>query len=1298
MNDSAPAAAPAAPKRRRLRGWRWLPVELLALALLLGGLWWWSGSEGSLALALRWGQHYLPPGALQAEGVHGSVRRGGDVQRLRWSLDGLTVDLHEVHLRWDPLALFAGRVQLGALTASAVRVDDQSPSTGGPPPPLDLPVRIAVTHLSVGKLELVEPGPVTLENVAGSYRFTGQAHLLEITSAHGYGGDYRAHLELANSADPALRAELEGTVLAPALQGAAPLPLTVRAKIDGPLRALRAQVDVRLPPLPAAGPGSPPGASLHALMTPWGATLLPEAGATLDRLDLARWWPAGPATAITGQLDLKPAPAGAAHAAWTLRADLRNANSGPWDAQRLPLEQVRATLLWDGAAITVQTCEAALAGGTVSLQGSWLNQAQTGAGQGTAATKAGAMQAAGGGKPGPGWQLRGAFQGIDPARLLTKLAPLPLDGQATLAGAGETVDFDAALQTPARRAAAPASAPAPGLAGALGALQLREAAAKGRWQPGLLTLATLRVRTADAELTGDGVQVNLAGPRVGGHLHLKTPGAEVEVNGQAAQKNGGGTLKVDIGDLARTLDWARQLPDAPAPLAQAVASGALHLQGHWQGGWDDPAVQAELAAPRLHWQADAEAAPVELHQARFTLAGRLAQASLHAQAQVSQGGRQATLALQAQGGGAPDAAGIFRWQATLEQLTLALTDPALGPGAWRVSMPQPVLLQLTPRSARGPSLSAGAGELLLAAPDELHAHQARIAWAPLHYQDGQLRTQGHIANLPLAWIALLAGPRWNETANGDLILEGSWDADLGQSMRLRAELARADGDLRIAAAGHASIAAGIRTARLALESEGQDLRLHLDWDSEHAGSVQGELRTRLAATPDAQGRAHWSWPEEAPLEGSLRARLPGIEVWSAALAPPGWRLRGALAADLRVGGTRGAPRLDGELSADDLSARSVADGLAFRGGHLRARLSENRLIVDELSLRGSPLEAAPKGAAGQDGGTLRASGQAELVDGQVQAHLAARLERLHVSMRADRSVSVSGDVEASMHGKQAKVTGQVRVDQAEIILPENSAPTLDADVIVHGPSAQEAAAPPAAAPMQLALDLGIDLGEHFHVQGLGVDVRLAGQLQIGGSGPMGAMPRVSGSIDAAGGTFRAYGQQLRIARGKLLFSGPADNPRLDILALKPNYQSEQQVGVLVSGTALLPNVRLYAQPDLPDTEKLAWLMLGRPAPASGAEAAMLQQAALAVLGGRGGSSLASHFGLDQLSLSGSSSEDATLTLGKRLSDRLYTTYEHSLANALGTLFIYYELSQRWLLRGQAGANAGVDLIYTLSFD
>ncbi|MDR0274179.1 MAG: translocation/assembly module TamB domain-containing protein [Burkholderiaceae bacterium] len=1328
MVNQTPQSAPgnAAPKRKR----RWLVWALLApellLALLLGGLWAWSGSEGSLAQALRWGLRHLPPGALQVDELRGSLRHGGDARRIRWSLDGLTVDVQDARLRWSLPALLAGRLQVDELTAGAVHVEGQSapadgPRASGPPPHLDWPLSVAVEHFAVGKLELARPIPAL--RIVGSYRFTRQTatHQVMLDGAHAFGGDWRARLELHGADDPTLHAELSGAALPaaihPALQSAAPQPVAVQAVIDGPLRELRATAKL-------GALGGPPQASLHARITPWGATPLPEAGAALERLDLAHWWPAAPATELSGPIEL----ASGARAAWTLQADLRNANSGPWDAQRVPLEQMRAALLWDGSTATVKECAATLAGGTLALQGSWSNPPQTQTSQGVAATQSGASQAS--------WQLRGEFTGIDPARLHSVLAPFPLDGRAALSGSGQAIEFDAALQTPPHPAGpgATAQTQAQQLAGQLHALRLQDAAAKGRWRPGLLTLDTLRVRAADAQLSGDGLQTTLAAPaQVQGRLQLHAPGVTLKVNGQAAQTSGGGTLQADIHDLAQTLAWAQRLPGVPPLFARAAASGALRLQGRWQDGWADPDVHAELNVPRLRWQAAAGNA-IELRQTSLTLAGKLSQASLQARVHGVQGARRASLIVQASGGraplarlrekgrgeGRPEAGGRNislapstpspyplsqggeekqDWHATLEQFTLALSDPALGQGAWRMSAHQPVPLLFTPPAGgSGLGLDIGAGELLLSAPDSQQAH---IAWEPLRYQDGQLSTKGRITGLPLVWAARLAGPRLAETLGGDLMLEGRWDADLSKTPHLHAELARAGGDLRIASGANAQTPAGIRRARLALDSQGQDLTLHLDWDSEHAGFAQGELRTRLAATPDAEGRTRWSWPPDAPLQGRLQARLPAIEVWSPALAPPGWRLRGALAADLRAGGTRDAPRLDGALSASDLALRSVADGIEFTGGRLRASLSESRLVIDEFTLHGSPPRASAKDkdSAGQDGGTLRASGQAELTGGQVRASLALRLDHLRAGMRADRNATLSGTVDAGMNGRQASIAGQVRVDQAEIALPENDAPALDADVFIHGGLTAAAALPqPTAAPMPLELNLGIDLGERFHVQGQGVDTRLTGKLQLSGSGPAGAMPRAVGVIDASGGTFHAYSQQLRIARGKLLFDGPIGNPRLDILALKPNYQSDQQVGVLVGGAALLPSVRLYAQPDLPDTEKLAWLILGRPAPGTGAEAAMLQQAALAMLGGREGKSMAAHLGLDQLALSGSSGEDATLTVGKRLSSRLYTTYEHSLANALGSLFIYYELSQRWLLRGQAGANAAVDLIYTLSFD
>jgi translocation and assembly module TamB len=170
------------------------------------------------------------------------------------------------------------------------------------------------------------------------------------------------------------------------------------------------------------------------------------------------------------------------------------------------------------------------------------------------------------------------------------------------------------------------------------------------------------------------------------------------------------------------------------------------------------------------------------------------------------------------------------------------------------------------------------------------------------------------------------------------------------------------------------------------------------------------------------------------------------------------------------------------------------------------------------------------------------------------------------------------------------------------------------------------------------------------------------------------------------------------------FNGPFDNPQLDILAIRPNIS--QRAGVAITGTAQSPRVRLYSEPQLSDQETLSWLVLGRASASGGSESVLLQQAALALLGNLGqggtGGGLASRFGLDEIGFKGPGSggdvRDSSLTVGKRLAQDFYITYERSLGNTLGSLFIFYDLTRRLTLRAQAGQTSAIDLIYTVQFD
>lgn len=1263
-------------------------IAALALALLGGAaLGLWAASEGSLASALRWVGRWQP---LHAEGVTGSVLGGGSARALAWDADGLRIDIEQAELRWQPAALLARTLRIERLAARRVRITDERPASTAPATPpatLALPLRLELAEMRVDELHWGGPPAATLHEVHARYAYDGTRHRLELEQARLQEGRYRGQMTLDASAPFALDGTLDGAWTAPVPGAPQPVPLALQATLRGPLAEPLLHADLRAaPPASGAAPpaGAPPQARLDARLTPWADRPVAEASARLQALDLSPFWPRAPRTQLGGELTLTPL-ADTGTDRWKLVAELANQVPAPWDQGALPLERMHADLAWEDGTLTVHALEARAAGGTLRASGRWMPP--------TSRAEA---------SP---WQLQARVERIDPAQLDSRLAPLPLGGQATASGRGTAADFELALQTSAPPA--PGDGAAAGIAPDLRALRLRALAARGRWAPGDLRLDELALRSDDAELSGS-ARIDPDAPSGAARLALAAPGLRARLDGELAAAHGSGQLDIDITNLRRAQAWAARLPAVAPSLAHLEASGQATLALRWQGGWRDPRLHARLAAPNAQLrQTDGTAAALRLRNLDLTLDGTLAQASARASGELAQGERTLELRLAARGGRATAAtAGAAPgWRAEVTQLQARASDPALGAGRWQIAGLGPFTV-----TASGDRLELGAGGLSITSPEP--SSEAQVTWEPLRWSAGELHSSGRISGLPLAWATRVADAALAEAGlETDVHLDGRWSLTYGRQLQLRAELARTRGDVRLRATDEGSgivtpIAAGLREARLALRADGPELQATLSWDSARAGQLEARLRSTLRARPDAGGGPHWDWPDDAPLGGSLRARWPQISAWST-LAPPGWRLRGALAADVQVAGTRAAPQLKGSVNADGLALRSVADGLQLGDGRLRARLEGARLVIDELTLHGP----------GSDGGTLRASGAAGWIDGRAQARLDARLERLHASVRTDREVTVSGQVQAAYAQGALQVGGRLHVDRALFVLPEETTPALGDDVVVHGrggarargaqapatlaaPAAARRSPGPAAA-LTIAAQVQIDLGDALRVRGQGLDTRLAGTLQLQAQGPVDTAPRVTGVIRTQGGTFHAYSQELEIAHGVIRFTGAADNPALDIVALRPIHTSDQRVGVQVAGSALLPRVRLYSEPQLPDSQALAWLLLGRPAPDTGAESAMLQSAALALLGGREGRSLASHFGLDELSVN-RTEEGATAStsvmLGKRLSDRLYAAYEHSVAGAAGTLLIFYELSRRWSLRGQAGVDSAVDLIYRLSFD
>ena len=115
-------------------------------------------------------------------------------------------------------------------------------------------------------------------------------------------------------------------------------------------------------------------------------------------------------------------------------------------------------------------------------------------------------------------------------------------------------------------------------------------------------------------------------------------------------------------------------------------------------------------------------------------------------------------------------------------------------------------------------------------------------------------------------------------------------------------------------------------------------------------------------------------------------------------------------------------------------------------------------------------------------------------------------------------------------------------------------------------------------------------------EGLGISAELDGLLDIARTAE--GQLLVNGTASIEEGTFSAYSQELTIERGDLLFTGPSDNPALDVRATREVEGAT--VGLAVTGTLRNPQSQVFSMPALTESEALARLVTGRSLESAGA--------------------------------------------------------------------------------------------------
>ncbi|MGH8516572.1 MAG: translocation/assembly module TamB domain-containing protein, partial [Panacagrimonas sp.] len=422
-----------------------------------------------------------------------------------------------------------------------------------------------------------------------------------------------------------------------------------------------------------------------------------------------------------------------------------------------------------------------------------------------------------------------------------------------------------------------------------------------------------------------------------------------------------------------------------------------------------------------------------------------------------------------------------------------------------------------------------------------------------------------------------------------------------------------------------------------------------------------------------------------PLQGHLEVKLDDLGF----LRVAGEEIRtvsGRIEGTMDWAGTLQQPRPRGELRLDDGALSLATPGIDLT--ELRARIGTG---TGDGTLR---IDASAKSG----GGTLQVQGTADVVALPPTMNLTIRGEQFQAADMAEARAWISPRLELSLRGDRLDLRGDIEVPRAEITPPsfDSGIGTSSDQVIVTG---EESAVEEAG--MQVHADVRVILGPKVRFEGFGLKTRLEGSVRaIEEPGRPGSG---RGEVRLVEGRYKAYGQDLAISTGRLLFNGgPLTEPAIEIRATR-KPREDVEVGVLVRGKLDKPEFSLFSTPAMPRERQLSWLVLGRSIEEGGDadERAMLANAALS-LGLSGTDFLAQNLtgglGLDDISIgaeAGEQADQARFTVGKYLSPKLYVSYGVGIFQPGQVFKLLYELGRGFKFSTESGVHTGGDLLYSI---
>jgi translocation and assembly module TamB len=1285
---------------------RWLLViALVAVVAVVGVGYWIVATPGGAQLVLDRLAGALGKGA-KIEGVEGSLGGPLHVKLIVVDRPDFYVRIDDVEMETSFTSPFHGSLLVRKLYARSVEVRTagaagaaRAPLSFAPPYPI---------RLEDGRIGTFTQGPIS--------RKTEDLVLRDIV-LKGEGDQRGWRVEKAAVVTQYGAANLAGT-----LGNEKPYALDVTVGFEGKVQGqdLRvtakaggtlAKIEARAEALIA---GARAGA--RATLEPFDAVPVKSVEIDASGVDISRFVEGMPATRLGVSARISSPQSGV----FAGPVHISNADPGPWDAGKLPFQSANANVVAAEGRVDASDLHVDLVGG--------------GKARGHAAVRKGSVEA----------QLD--VSGVDLAALHRSLQKTEVAGHVVLVSEHGTQRFDLALRDPrfavegkaaianerldvetARITTGSGAVQGKGTLALKGSKEFRFEGHAEHFDPsafvkaakGDLNFTFVASGAIDKGVAGDAKldisASTFAGQAASGHVYVsgnrdRIASADVDVVVGEAHA----TAKGSFGRAGDGMDVTLHAPNISmlAKPLDITLSGRMEATGRLTGTFASPAGEVSIKADNLRLPSNVLVNELQLHAkagadpdsamdatldakgvatgeesppttiaetAHATLRGTRRDHRLDAEIVVD---RRSTFTAAVQGGLDP-AAKALAWNGKVETFAMR------GLGSFALVSPAALSLSAV-RIELGDALLRGEwGE----------AHLATTRWTPR-----TLEFKGNTTGLSVQRVTRTL--RAGRMPASDLVIAGDWDIQASESFNGSINVRRVSGDLR---AGDPAIALGIREFSLHAEATKGRTKATLAVTSEKIGHIEGQGSGLVV-----HGEKGWRFAQDSPIEGHIVARLPDLaplQPWLGAES----RLGGKVDADITFAGTGAEPRIAGTVQAAQIVVREPQTGFEIERGDVVLRMDGRALRIERLTAstpwrpsQGARDRMRRVEISAEASGTIGAEGEMDLV-----AHtgsLRFKADRAALTQLPSRFLAVSGEatLKADPHG--TSVTASLKADAGWVGALATALPSVSDDVVVVRKSAPQPSADDTEGKEPMRIDVQLALNNRVWFQGRGLDTRLDGNLHV--TGQLGTPLRGNGTIRTTSGTYKGYGQDLAIERGVLTFSGPIENPQLNVLALRKGLAVE--AGVEILGTTTHPRVRLVSSPDVPEPEKLSWLVLGRgAADASVSDAGVMVAAAQAMMGDTQGEGFTRKLGIDEVKIgraetnsnlgvlpqstvagrTGTPTASEVVSIGKSINRNVQLTLEQGLSDTEGALKVTYRISRQMQLLLRAGYLPGIDAVY-----